>query len=89
MTKPAQVEQFLEQTPAFEQQLVDDGILLFKYWLACDQAQQEKRFAERQADPLKGWKLSPIDLEARTRYRAYTEATMLLFMNAVLLGPGY
>jgi polyphosphate kinase 2 (PPK2 family) len=65
---------FLQQVPLFERMLVEDGILLFKYWLCCDQAQQEKRFAERQADPLKGWKLSPIDLEARTRYRAYTEA---------------
>lgn len=75
----AQVDAFLRATPQFERQLVEDGILLFKYWLCCDQAQQEKRFAERLADPLKGWKLSPIDLEARTRYRAYTEAreTML------------
>ena len=70
----AQVEAFLHATPQFEQQLVDDGILLFKYWLCCDQEQQEKRFAERLADPLKGWKLSPIDLEARKRYRDYTHA---------------
>jgi polyphosphate kinase len=70
----AQVEAFLHAAPQFEQQLVDDGILLFKYWLCCDQAQQEKRFAERLDDPLKGWKLSPIDLEARKRYRDYTRA---------------
>ncbi len=70
----AQVAAFLQATPQFEQQLVDDGILLFKYWLCCDQEQQEKRFAARVDDPLKGWKLSPIDVEARTRYRAYTEA---------------
>lgn len=70
----AQVEAFLHATPQFEQQLIDDGILLFKYWLCCDQAQQEKRFAERIDDPLKGWKLSPIDLEARKRYRDYTRA---------------
>ena len=70
----AQVEAFLHAAPQFEQQLVDDGILLFKYWLCCDQEQQEKRFAERLADPLKGWKLSPIDLEARKRYRDYTHA---------------
>lgn len=75
----AQVTAFLRAAPQFERQLVDDGILLFKYWLCCDQAQQEKRFAERINNPLKGWKLSPIDLEARSRYRAYTEAreTML------------
>ena len=70
----AQVEAFLHAAPQFEQQLVDDGILLFKYWLCCDQEQQEKRFAERLDDPLKGWKLSPIDLEARKRYRDYTRA---------------
>ena len=75
----AQVKAFLQQAPQFEKQLVDDGILLFKYWLCCDQAQQEKRFAERVGDPLKGWKLSPIDLDARKQYAAYTRAreTML------------
>ena len=70
----AQVKAFLQQAPQFEKQLVDDGIVLFKYWLCCDQAQQEKRFAERLDDPLKGWKLSPIDLEARKQYAAYTRA---------------
>lgn len=69
-----QVEAFLKAVPAFEKLLVDDGILLFKYWLTVDQAQQEQRFAERLADPLKRWKLSPVDLEARGRYAAYTEA---------------
>ena len=70
----AQVKAFLQQAPQFERQLVDDGILLFKYWLCCDQAQQEKRFAERLGDPLKGWKLSPIDLDARRKYGDYTKA---------------
>ena len=65
---------FLKQAPVFEQQLIDDGILLFKYWLCCDQAQQEKRFEERREDPLKGWKLSPIDLKARELYGEYTNA---------------
>lgn len=76
---PAQVRQFLAQAPAFEKMLVDDGILLFKYWLTVDQAEQEARFAERLNDPLKRWKLSPIDLEARGRYREYGRArdTML------------
>jgi polyphosphate kinase len=75
----AQVQLFLKQTPTFEKMLTDDGILLFKYWLCCDQEEQEKRFAERREDPLKGWKLSPIDLEARTKYHDYTKAreTML------------
>jgi polyphosphate kinase 2 len=70
----AQVKAFLRQAPVFEKQLVDDGILLFKYWLCCNQEQQEKRFAERRDDPLKGWKLSPIDLKAREIYTEYTHA---------------
>ena len=61
-------ERFLKQAPMFEQMLVDDGILLFKYWLTVDQDRQEERFAERASDPMKRWKLSPIDLEARARY---------------------
>ena len=70
----AEVARFLEAAPLFEKQLVDDGILLFKYWLTTDQAQQEERLAERLEDPLKRWKLSPIDLAAREKYAAYTEA---------------
>jgi polyphosphate kinase 2 len=70
----AQVKAFLKQAPAFEQMLVDDGILLFKYWLCCDQEKQEERFAERLKDPLKRWKLSPIDVEARKHYDDYTRA---------------
>ena len=70
----AQTQAFLHQAPAFEQMLVDDGLLLFKYWLTVDQAEQEQRFAERLADPLKRWKLSPIDAEARTRYADYGAA---------------
>jgi polyphosphate kinase 2 len=67
----AQTRAFLQQAPLFERQLVDDGILLFKYWLTVDQAEQERRFAERRDDPLKRWKLSPIDLQARQKYREY------------------
>lgn len=72
-TQP-QVDAFLRQAPAFERLLVEDGILLFKYWLTTDQAEQEERLAERLADPLKRWKLSPIDLEARSKYDDYTKA---------------
>ena len=70
----AQYQRFLEQAPVFEQLLVDDGILLFKYWLAVDQKEQEARFAERHGNPLKGWKLSPVDLKSRDRYEDYTAA---------------
>jgi polyphosphate kinase 2 (PPK2 family) len=75
----AETASFLRQAPAFEQMLVDDGILLFKYWLTVDQALQEERIAERRADPLKRWKLSSIDLQAREKYAEYGSArdTML------------
>lgn len=69
-----QVASFLEAAPRFERMLSDDGIRLFKYWLTVDQAEQEQRFAERLEDPLKRWKLSPIDVEARTHYADYTAA---------------
>jgi len=71
---PAQVKAFLKQAPIFEKLLVDDGIHIFKYWLTVDQDEQEKRFAERQVDPLKRWKLSPVDLEARKHYADYGRA---------------
>jgi polyphosphate kinase len=71
---PEQTAAFLKAAPVFEKMLVDDGLLLAKYWLTVDQAQQEKRFAERLADPLKRWKLSPIDVQARSRYDDYTAA---------------
>jgi polyphosphate kinase len=65
---PNEYEAFLDAVPAFEKLLVDDGIILLKYWLAVDQAEQEKRFAERADNPLKRWKLSPVDLTARQKY---------------------
>ena len=68
---PEDTQRFFKQAPLFEQLLVDDGVLLFKYWLTVDQAQQEERFAERREDPLKRWKLSPIDLVAREKYADY------------------
>jgi polyphosphate kinase 2 len=71
---PAQTEAFLRQAPVFEKLLVDDGILLLKYWLTVDQAHQEERFAERLEDPLKRWKLSPVDVQARLKYDEYGEA---------------
>ena len=67
----SETKAFLKQAPVFEKMLVDDGILLFKYWLTVDQVHQEERFAERLADPLKRWKLSPIDLQARQKYAEY------------------
>jgi polyphosphate kinase 2 len=69
-----QYREFLEQAPVFERLIVDDGILLLKYWLAVDQEEQEARFTERVDDPLKRWKLSPIDLKARDHYEEYGRA---------------
>ncbi len=74
-----QVEAFLRDAPAFEKMLVEDGIRLFKYWLSCDQEHQEERFAERLIDPLKRWKLSPIDIKARTRFTEYSAAREAMF----------
>ncbi len=71
---PEQVTQFLKQVPIFEKMLVDEGILLFKYWLSVDQEEQEERFAERVKDPTKRWKLSPIDIQAREKYVEYGKA---------------
>jgi polyphosphate kinase 2 len=75
----AEVARFLAGAPVFEKLLVDDGILLFKYWLACDQAQQEKRFRERVEDPVKRWKISPIDLASREKYADYARARDEMF----------
>src|SRR5690348_4122269 len=75
---PEQVQDFLNQAPQFERHLVDDGMLLFKYWLCCDQEVQEERFLNRLNNPTKRWKLSPIDLQARDRYDDYTEARELM-----------
>ena len=77
-TKP-QYRAFLEQAPVFERMIVDDGILLLKYWLAVDQEEQEARFTERVDDPLKRWKLSPIDLKAREHYEEYGRARDEMF----------
>ena len=75
----AEYRRFLDDCPVFERGLVEDGILLFKYWLAVDQAEQEERFAERAHDPLKRWKISPVDLAARGRYRVYGNARDAMF----------
>ena len=77
--KEEQVQAFLKAVPQFEKMLTDDGIMLFKYWLSCDQEEQEQRFAERIEDPLKRWKLSPIDQAARTKYADYTKAREAMF----------
>lgn len=74
-----QHQRFLRQCPMFEQMLVDDGILFFKYYLSISKETQEKRFKSRETDPLKMWKLSPIDKEAQKYFKEYTKAKEEMF----------
>jgi polyphosphate kinase 2 len=72
-------EEFFRTVPEFEKMLVRSGILLIKYWFSISDEEQHVRFTMRIKDPLKQWKLSPMDLESRRRWEAYTKAkeTML------------
>ncbi len=76
---PGQVKQFLLETPEFEASLVRDGIRLFKLWLTVGHAMQIKRFHNRRHDPLKTWKLSPIDLASMSKWDEYTRAREDMF----------
>ncbi|MDO5719605.1 MAG: polyphosphate kinase 2 [Actinomycetaceae bacterium] len=71
---PQQVQQFMRQCPIFEQMLVEDGIHLRKYWFSVSDQMQLKRFKKRLDDPLRQWKLSPMDLESITRWEDYSRA---------------
>ncbi len=65
---------FLRQTPIFEQMLIDDGILLRKYWFSVSEAEQLNRFRARLNDPVRQWKLSPMDLESLYKWEDYSRA---------------
>ncbi len=65
---------FMRQTPVFEQMLIDDGIMLRKYWFSVSDAEQLKRFRSRLDDPVRRWKLSPMDLESINRWEDYSRA---------------
>jgi len=69
-----QTEHFLGEAPLFEERLTKDGIRLFKFWLSIGREEQLKRFHDRRHDPLKTWKLSPVDLEALGKWEAYSAA---------------
>lgn len=71
---PEQTETFLQQVPAFERVLVEDGIVLVKYWLEVSQKEQTRRFERRISDPRRRWKLSPMDLESHRRWTDYSRA---------------
>lgn len=70
---------FLRQAPMFEQMLTDDGILLVKFWFSVSRAEQRTRFAIRQIDPVRRWKLSPTDLASLDRWDQYTTAKVDMF----------
>ncbi len=72
---------FLQQCPTFEHLLIDDGIILVKYWFSVSDAEQERRFQSRLDDPLRRWKLSFIDLEARQRWSDYSRAKDVMFLH--------
>lgn len=71
---PEQVEKFFQDVPEFERMLVRSGIRLIKYWFSITDEEQQLRFLMRIHDPLKQWKLSPMDLQSRVRWEDYTKA---------------
>ena len=69
-----EVAEFMRQCPEFERMLVNSGTLLFKFWFSVRQDEQARRFKSRETDPLKQWKLSPIDVASRSKWDEYTTA---------------
>ena len=76
----AEYHRFLHQVPIFERMLVEDGIILLKYWFSVSDVEQEKRFRSRNKDPMRRWKLSPNDVLSITKWEDYSRAkdTMLV-----------
>ena len=74
-------QRFLRQCPIFERLLVEDGILLRKYWFSVSGEEQERRFQARLADPMRRWKLSPMDLESVSRWEDYSRAKDQMFVH--------
>jgi polyphosphate kinase len=77
--EPNEYLEFMRQTPDFERMLVRSGIRLFKYWFSVTRDEQRNRFASRETDPLKRWKLSPIDRASLDKWDDYTEAKEAMF----------
>lgn len=77
--EPHEYLEFMRQCPDFERMMARDGILLFKFWFSVTQKEQLARFDSRAHDPLKQWKLSPIDLESLDKWDDYTEAKEAMF----------
>jgi polyphosphate kinase 2 len=78
---PQEHQRFLRQCPEFERMLVDDGILLRKYWFSVSDEEQERRFRARLEDPRKRWKLSEMDLESRRRFVDFSRAKDEMFVH--------
>jgi polyphosphate kinase len=76
---PEQVQEFFRDVPEFERMLVRSGIVLIKYWFSITDQEQQMRFLMRIHDPMKQWKLSPMDLQSRVRWEDYTEAKEEMF----------
>jgi polyphosphate kinase 2 len=74
-----EVEQFFRDVPEFERMLVRSGVIVLKYWLSITDAEQQLRFLIRIHDPMKQWKLSPMDLQSRVRWEQYTKAKEEMF----------
>ncbi|MCU1533943.1 MAG: ppk2 [Glaciihabitans sp.] len=76
---PDEYERFLEQTPVLEKLLVDDGIILIKYWYSVSDKEQQRRFKSRLKDPMRRWKLSETDLLSITKWEDYSRAKDAMF----------
>ena len=76
---PTEYMEFMRQAPDMERMLVNDGIRLFKFWFSVSQKEQRRRFESRRVDPLKQWKLSPIDMQSLNKWEDYTEAKKAMF----------
>jgi polyphosphate kinase 2 len=74
-------DEFMRQCPEFERHLVRSGVHLFKFWFSVSRAEQRRRFKERQAHPLKQWKLSPIDMASLDKWDDYTRAKEAMFLH--------
>jgi polyphosphate kinase 2 len=78
---PTEHYRFLQQCPIFERLLVDDGIILIKYWFSVSDEEQERRFEARITDPMRRWKLSETDLYSRTKWVDYSRAKDEMFVH--------
>ena len=78
---PTEYDRFLRQVPQFENMLIEDGILLRKYWFSVSDAEQERRFKGRMNNPMKRWKLSPMDLQSISRWEDYSRAKDEMFAH--------